>query len=141
MSVEPDLREVTLQRLSKGRYRATNKTGDTLVVGEGGDGSFTPVELLLTAIAACSAIDIDYIVGKRDEPTRFQLGSRGTKVRDAGGNHLTDIVVTFDASFADSEAGSAAKEVFPRAVEMSQSRLCTVSRTVALGAPIEAVVT
>ena len=60
----PKPRSVSLERLSKGRYRATNKHGDTLVVGEGGDGTFTPVELLLTAMAACSAIDVDYIVGQ-----------------------------------------------------------------------------
>jgi putative redox protein len=135
----PKLRSVSLQRLAKGRYRATNKHGDTLVVGEGGDGTFSPVELLLTAMAACSAIDVDYIVGKRAEPVSFRLRSEGTKVRDDGGNHLTDIVITFDAEFEKSDAGKAAEDVFPRAVSQSHERLCTVTRTVVLGAPVEAV--
>ena len=132
-------RSVSLERLSKGFYRATNKQGDTLDVGEG-DGAFSPIELFLTALAACSAIDVDYIVGKRDEPTSFRLRSDANKVRDEGGNHLTDIVVTFDASFEDTEAGAAAYEVLPRAVKQSHDRLCTVSRTIELGAKIESVI-
>ncbi len=134
-----DRRSVALERLSKGRYRATNKYGDTLVVGEGrGDGTFTPVELLLTAMAACSAIDVDYIVGKRAEPVSFRIASEATKVRDEGGNHLSDIVITFDARFESTDAGHDAKDVFPRAVAQSNDRLCTVSRTVALGVPVDA---
>lgn len=129
-------RWVSLQRLSKGRYRATNRHGDTLVVGEGGDGTFTPVELLLTAMAACSAIDVDYIVGKRAEPVSFRLRAEGNKVRDDGGNHLTDIVVRFDAHFESTDGGKAAQDVFPRAVAQSRDRLCTVTRTVILGADV-----
>lgn len=130
-------RWVDLKRLSKGRYRVTNKHGDTLIVGEGGDGSFTPVELMLTAMAACTAIDIDYIVGKRGEPTSFRLRSQGTKVRDDDGNHLTDLVVTFDSKFDATDAGKAAEDVFPRAVAQSHDRICTVVRTVILGSPVE----
>ena len=76
-------RSVSLERMSKGRYRATNKHGDTLVVGEGGD-SFSPIELLLTAMGACSAIDVDYIVGKRAEPSSFRIRVDANKVRDDG---------------------------------------------------------
>ena len=132
-------RSVSLERLSKGRFRATNAHGDTIEVGEG-DGAFSPVELLLTAIAACSGIDVDYIVGKRDEPTSFRILSEAEKVRDEDGNHLTDIRVTFDARFADTEAGRAAVDVLPRSVRQSHDRLCTVSRTVELGAKVEPVI-
>ena len=132
-------RSVSIERLSKGRYRATNTHGDTLVVGEG-DGSFSPIELLLTALAACTAIDVDYIVGKRDEPASFRIRSDANKVRDEEGNHLTDIVVTFDARFEDTEAGKAAQDVLTRAVKQSHDRLCTVSRTVELGTKVKPVI-
>ncbi|MDX6234552.1 MAG: hypothetical protein QOH68_3660 [Nocardioidaceae bacterium] len=132
-------RSVSIERLSKGRYRATNTHGDTLVVGEG-SGSFSPIELLLTALAACGAIDVDYIVGKRDEPASFRVRAEANKVRDQGGNHLTDIVVTFDARFEDSAAGKAAQDVIARAVRQSHDRLCTVSRTVQLGTTVESVI-
>jgi len=132
-------RSVSIERLSKARYRATNAEGDTIVVGEG-DGSFSPIELLLTALAACTAIDVDYIVGKRDEPASFRVRSEANKVRDEGGNHLTDIVLTFDARFEDTEAGKAAQDVMARAVKQSHDRLCTVSRTVELATEVKAVV-
>jgi putative redox protein len=132
-------RSVSLERLSKGRFRATNKDGDTVVVGEG-DGAFTPVELLLTSLAACSAIDVDYIVGKQDEPASFRLRSEANKVRDEAGNHLSDLVVTFDAKFEDTDAGKAADGVLARAVQQSHDRLCTVSRTIELGAKVESVI-
>ena len=131
-------RTVSLERLSKAVYRATNANGDTLVVGES-EGSFSAVELLLTALAACGAADVDYIVSKRDEPTSFRLRADANKVRDEGGNHLTDIVLTFDARFADTEAGEAARSVLPRAVQQSHDRLCTVSRTIQLGAGVDSV--
>ena len=132
-------RSVSMERLSKGAYRATNTHGDTIVVGEG-DGNFSPIELLLTALAACTAIDVDYIVSKRDEPASFRLRSEANKVRDEGGNHLTDIVVTFDARFEDTDAGKAAQGVLARAVKQSHDRLCTVSRTVELGTNVGSVI-
>ena len=46
------LRYVELTRRRKARYVATNRRGGTIEVGEGEDGVFTPVELLLTAPAA-----------------------------------------------------------------------------------------
>jgi putative redox protein len=132
-------RFISLERLSKGTYRATNKNGDTLDVGEG-EGSFSAVELMLTALGACGAADVDYIVAKRDEPTSFRVRVDANKVRDDDGNHLTDIVITFDARFEQSEAGKAALDVLPRAVQQSHDRLCTVSRTVQLGAEVDSVI-
>jgi uncharacterized OsmC-like protein len=132
-------RSVSLERLSKARFRATNNAGTTIEVGEGDD-AFSPVEMMLAALAACSAIDVDYIVSKRDEPTAFRLRVVANKIRDDGGNHLTDFVVTFDARFDDTDAGRAAEEVLPRAVQQSHDRLCTITRTVELGAKVASVI-
>jgi uncharacterized OsmC-like protein len=129
-------RSVFLERLSKARYRATNKDGETIEVGEG-EGAFSPVELLLTALGACTAIDVDYLVSKRDEPQSSRIRVDANKVRDDQGNHLTDFVVTFDARFTDTEAGRTADEAMPWAVQQSHDRLCTVSRTLELGATVD----
>src|SRR4051812_10480316 len=95
-------RSVRVTRLGPGRYQATNPRGGTLRfgggTGAGGGGAedaFTPVELLLTAIAGCSGIDVDLITSKRAEPTRFDLLMEGTKVRDEQGNRLTGLTLTF----------------------------------------------
>jgi hypothetical protein len=69
-------RYVELTRQRKARYVATNRRGGTIEVGEGDDQTFTPTELLLAALAACTAMDIDYIVGKRAEADSGWLRSR-----------------------------------------------------------------
>src|SRR6478736_690890 len=91
-ATDPDtLRYIELTRQRKARYVATNRRGGSIEVGEGDDAAFTPVELLLTALAACTAMDVDYIVGKRAEAESGSIRSSAHKVRDErGGNHLVD---------------------------------------------------
>jgi uncharacterized OsmC-like protein len=133
-------RSVELARTGKARFRATNVRGGTLDFGEGDDRQFTPVELLLAAIAGCSAIDVDYLVGKRVETESFDVSIRADKIRDDLGNRLTDIRVTFDLTFPEGPDGDRARETLPRAVAQSHDRLCTVTRTVVVGTPVESVV-
>lgn len=129
-------REVRMTRTAKGEFDVTNVRGGVLHLGNGEDESFTPVELLLTALAGCSAVDVDFITGKRVEPVSFDATASGTKVRDEQGNHLADIELTFTVRFPPGEAGDRAREMLPRAVQMSHDRLCTVTRTVVLGTPV-----
>jgi putative redox protein len=58
-------------------------------------------------------------------------------VRDGSGNHLVNLSVTFDIRFPEGEDGDAARAVLPLALEQTRDRLCTVSRTVELGEPVE----
>src|SRR3972149_4639197 len=58
-------RSVRLTRESKGVYVATNEKGGTLRFGPGVDLGFSPVELLLAAVAGCSGIDVDYMTSRR----------------------------------------------------------------------------
>ncbi|HEY3736328.1 MAG TPA: OsmC family protein [Jatrophihabitans sp.] len=129
-------RTVHVERLSKARFRATNARGGTIDMGEATGTDFTPVELLLAALAGCTGIDVDYITAKRAEATSLTITVDATKVRDAGGNRLSDIVLSFDASFPGGEGGDAARGVLPDAIAKSHDRLCTVGRTIELGAPI-----
>lgn len=129
-------RSVELSRVRKARYQVTNARGGTIELGEGDDEAFTPVELFLTAVAGCTAIDVDYILSKRAEPLRFELEMSGTKVRDDGGNHLTALTLTLDLDFPDSAEGEAARQAAPMALARSHERICTVSRTVQLGEPV-----
>jgi putative redox protein len=134
------LRHIDLTKMGEGRYKATNLRGGVLPIGSGADPDFTPVELLLAALAGCSAIDIDLITGKRAEATTFDIVAEGDKIRDEQGNRLVDLRITVDVRFAEGEDGDRAREALPRAVEMSRDRLCTVGRTVQAGGPIEYVV-
>ncbi len=131
------LRSIDLSRTGEGRYEAVNRRGGVLPVGSGDGSDFTPVELLLTAIAGCAAIDVDLITGKRATAESFTVRTEGHKVRDEQGNHLVGLRVTLDITFPDGEDGDRAREVLPRAMAQTRDRLCTVGRTVAIGEPIE----
>jgi len=131
------LRYIDLTKMGEGRYRATNRRGGVLPIGSGADPDFTPVELLLAALAGCGAIDVDLITGKRAEATSFAVHAQGDKIRDEDGNRLVNLQITFDVRFPDGEAGDQAREVMPRALAQTRDRLCTVGRTVEVGGPIE----
>ena len=131
------LRSIDLTRTGEGSYQATNRRGGVLPVGSGEGSDFTPVELLLVAIAGCSAIDVDLITGKRATAEKFDVSTEGHKVRDEQGNHLVGLKVTFDVTFPEGEGGDRAREMLPRALQQTRDRLCSVGRTVAIGEPIE----
>ncbi|HEX5918175.1 MAG TPA: OsmC family protein [Nocardioides sp.] len=131
------LRSVELTRIGPARFKATNARGGETFFGTGGeDPDFTPIELLLAAIAGCTALDVEAITHKRTSSTTFDMHAEAHKVRDDGGNHLTGIRVSFDIAFPEGPEGDAARDRVQAAIEMSHDRLCTVSRTVQLGAEI-----
>lgn len=132
MTTQDPRRSITLTRDEAGKFTATNVRGGTLSFGSGGNDMFTPVELLLTAIAGCSAIDVDIFTTRRSEPDVFEVSAAGDKLRDEQGNHMGPIEVTFKVTFPEGEEGDAARKVLPDSVRQSHERLCTVSRTVLL---------
>jgi uncharacterized OsmC-like protein len=129
-------REVTVERITNGRFSVSNSRGGQITFGTGDGTDFTPTELLLAALGGCTAIDVDILTSRRAEPDAFEVGVSADKVRDEGGNHLTDIAVTFRIVFPDGEQGDAARAVLPDAVKKSHDRLCTVGRTVELGTSV-----
>ncbi|GLY18341.1 OsmC family protein [Kineosporia rhizophila] len=131
-----DNRSVTLERVEEGVYLATNKRGNTLRFGSNDADGFSPVELLLAAIAGCSAVDVDVVTGRRSPADNFSARVDARYVRENGENHLEDIVLTFDVRFPEGEAGDAARMLLPRAIKASHDRTCTVSRTIENGTPI-----
>ena len=137
MTTDSAHRSVRLERTENSRYTAVNERGGTITVGTGAGSDFTPVELLLVAIGGCTAVDVDILTSRRAEPDSFGIVVDAEKARDeAAGNHLTDLQVTFRIAFPAGEQGDKARELLPDAVRKSHDRLCTVSRTVELGAPI-----
>jgi uncharacterized OsmC-like protein len=130
-------RSIELAKIGPGRYKATNRRGGVLPIGSGDDPDFSPVELLLAAIAGCGAIDVDLITGKRATALSLRVRSDAVKVRDEQGNRLTDLRLTFDLRFPEGEDGDRARDVLPRALAQTRDRLCTVGRTVAVGEEID----
>ena len=131
----PGHRAVTLTRVSKGVFDVTNERGGSMRIGGGGE-DFSPVELLLAAIAGCTAIDVDYITTKRVQPETFTVDASGEKLRDDSGNHMGDLRLELTVTFPEGEDGDQARKRLPDAIARSHDRLCTVSRTVERGTPI-----
>jgi len=129
-------RSVQLSQMGEGRYKAVNRRGGVLPISSGDDPDFSPVELLLAAIAGCTALDVAHITGKRAEPESFSLRCSGDKIRDELGNRMVNLTVTLDIAFPEGEAGDAARAVLPRTIEQTRDRLCTVARTVAVESPV-----
>ena len=71
------------------------------------------------------------------ERSQIHRNSPGDKVREEDGNHLVNLRVTFEVRLPEGEDGDRAREVLQSAIAKSRDRLCTVGRTVQLGAPIE----
>lgn len=130
-------RWVEIERAEPGVFVAHNARGGRLRLGADGSDLFTPVELLMVAIAACTATDVDAVTGRRAEPESLRVRVDAQKVRDESGNALRDIELTLTARFPEGEAGDAARAVLPRALQASHDRSCTVSRTVETGTPVQ----
>ncbi|GAA1184345.1 OsmC family protein [Ornithinimicrobium humiphilum] len=127
-------RSVSLTRTGAGTFLAENARGGTIPIGAGGSDAadFTPVELLLAAIAGCSAVDIDALTSRLAEPVTFSMSASGDKLSDEQGNHMGPITVTVSVTFPEGEGGDRARDRLPDVVTKSRDRLCTVSRTVQL---------
>lgn len=121
--------KVDVTRVDTGHYRATNTAGATLEFGTG-DGLLSPVELLLAAVAGCSAVDVDVVTSRRTEPELFDVHVEGTRVNEDGASRLSDVNVEFSLRFPDTDAGRQAQSMVERLVRISHEKDCTVSRTV-----------
>ena len=77
------------------QFRVTNQHGSSMIIGNGDPDAFSPIDLLLAAIAGCTAMDVDAITGKRAEPERYEVDIRADKIKDVGGNRLVNIEIDF----------------------------------------------
>ena len=130
-------RSVTLTRDALGVYTATNVAGATLRFGRD-SGLFSPVELLLAAVAGCSSIDVDHMTSRRAEPDRFDVTATADYVHDDyQGNVLENIRVLFDLAFPEGDEGDKARARIASALQISHDQECTVSRTLEAGATVQ----
>jgi hypothetical protein len=68
-----------------------------------------------------------------------QLSLRASVSPDGDRIYLEILRMTFTVTFPDGPEGDAARQVLPRALRVSHGKDCTVSRTVELGTPVDAV--
>ena len=126
---------IEMIRKDKNHFVATNPAGASLEFGRG-EGLLSPVELLLAAVAGCSAIDVDVVTSRRTEPTKFIVRASGEKIDEDGATRLAGVDLEFELAFPNDEAGQDAAKMVERLVQLSHDKHCTVSRTVEHQTPV-----
>jgi len=128
----PTHKSVNIEHLGGMRFAAHPSSGhridfDDRESNQGG----SPVETVLAALAACSAMDVISIAGKKRQSVRaYRIEVEGSQ-RDEYPKVYTDISVTHVVEGTDlSEAA------IRRSIELSATRYCPVSAMISAGATV-----
>ena len=121
-------KQVTLSHESGLRFVARTGSGhDVVVDNAAGDTGPRPTELLLAAIAGCTAMDfVDIMAKKRQAFDSYAVQVSGTQ-REMAPNVFLDITVTHVVE------GNVDTAAVVRSIELSATKYCTVSAQVAAG--------
>ena len=112
-----------------------NRNGVEVELGRAHD-LFTPVELLLAALAGCAAIDVDTATSRHAEPEVFKVGAQAEKSTEDG-HHLENVQVNFSLRFPDTAEGREAKAMVGQVLDQSHEELCAVSQSLERETPVE----
>ena len=106
---------------------ATGSGHDVVIDNAGGNTGPRPTELVLAAIAGCTAMDVvDILAKKRQVVDRYSVEVNGTQ-REKAPNVFTDITVLHVVE------GDVEMEAVRRSIELSATKYCTVSAQFAAG--------
>ncbi|GAA4618319.1 OsmC family protein [Saccharopolyspora hordei] len=128
---------VEVTRTGEHTFVATNPRGGRVAIGrEGAPDAFTPGELLLAAIAACSALTSENLLVRRlGEDAELTVHADRTK--DPADKHrFARVQVGFDVDLGAVEDDDERAKLLD-AVERAIGKYCTVSRSVEEGTPID----
>jgi putative redox protein len=126
---------VHLEQIGRAAFEASASTGGKLVVDGspdiGGEGKgMRPMELLLSAVASCSAMDVLHILRKQREPlARLEVEVEGVRA-DAVPSPFTRIKLSFRAY------GAVDDHKLQRAVGLAVEKYCSAVATLNAGATV-----
>jgi putative redox protein len=124
---------VIVQWRGEQEFEAGRPGGPTLRVDGRAKVAQSPVDILLTALGACSSIDVVSILAKRRTPVRsLEVDIVGERANDRVPRKVTRIVLTFRIAGDGIE-----REHAERAVELSVTKYCSVRDSLDPGMPIE----
>lgn len=111
-------------------FDAVTSTGAALHMSNQG-ATLRPAELLMAGLAGCTAMDvIDILRKKRQDVTDFQVEARGEQAEDHPHRYVRiEVKYTVTGRGIDPEA-------VRRAIELSETRYCSVAASLRPGAPI-----
>jgi len=110
------------------RFVVGTESGHDIVIDNAkGNTGPRPTELVLAAIAGCTAMDVvDILAKKRQVVTGYHVSTSGVQ-RETPPNVYTDITVTHSVE------GDVETAAVRRAIQLSAEKYCTVSNQVAAG--------
>jgi len=124
-------RSLSLVANEDGTVVVTNRHGTQITVDLHGKLGLTPLEMLLAALGSCSAVDIVELMRKQRDPvTPLAADVEGLK----DDQRMQWLRVTYHVGAEVDE------RKFERARSKTAKDLCTVSRTLTHGCPVEHVV-
>jgi putative redox protein len=124
------IRSATLTHDGGMRFRAVTGTGRTLVFGDEPEANeYSPVETVVAALAACSAMDIVSILGKKRQVVTSYMVEIRAEQRDEYPQVYTrvDVIHVLEGTVLLEAA-------VRRAIELSASKYCPVNAMISAGA-------
>lgn len=126
---------ITLRWVEDKMMAVTDSNGHSVVVGRSPDPQFEwvgvkPSDLLLMAVAACSAYDVVEILRKQREPLEdLKVVCQGDQMSEPPYT-FTCIHLTYEAK------GAVNPERLQKAIQLSEDKYCSVISTLRSGVPV-----
>jgi putative redox protein len=128
--------EIKVERTEDGRYLATNERGAVIeLTGDGSGPYFSPVELLLVAVAGCNIVTTEPLTAQRGHRMATLIASATAEKIER--NKLGPVTLSYTAELPAGDAD--AEKVFKDVAERVEERHCTVSRSLREGTPVNLV--
>jgi len=126
----PTIRRATLLHEGGMRFSARTGTGRTILFGDQPEaGELSPVESLVACLAACTAMDVASIAGKkRQQISRYEIEAEATQ-RDEYPRVLTRVDVIHVV-----EGPAVEEAAIRRSIELSALKYCPVNAMLSAGA-------
>ena len=127
----PTLRTAELTFTSGLHFDVDTGSGRTLAFDDSSGGGLGPVETVLAALAACSAMDvISVALKKRQQVVTYRIHARGEQ-RDEYPQVLTRIDLVHEI-----EGPGVSAEAIARSIELSATKYCPVNAMLSAGATV-----
>ena len=128
----PTIKSVDIRHDGGMLFRAQPSSGHPLAFDDrASNQGGSPVETVLTALGACSAMDVISIAAKKRQAIeRYEIHVRGTQ-RDEFPQVYTEIEVTHDV-----EGRNLSEAAIRRAIELSATKYCPVNAMISAGATV-----
>lgn len=125
--------EIKVERTEDGRYVATNGRGARLELsGDGTGPNFSPVELLLVAVAGCNIVTTEPLTAQRGHRMDKLVATATSEKIER--NKLGPVTLSYEVELPAGDADAA--KVFRDVAERVEERHCTVSRSLREGTPV-----